>query len=164
MVIDPTLLIDMDQFAEYPNEEGYLLVYSYQLKHEMINVVKEYAKQHHLRIYCIGQNFTWCDKQIPASPFEFLGYIKNAKIVFTDTFHGTVLSIALKKDFWVFASHKVKVKKIIEQLGLEERNISEIKSGLAIVARPVDYASVYDTLAVLREESKAYLQQWITEK
>lgn len=164
MVIDPTLLLDMEQYAVYPDEEGYLLVYSYQLKPEMISVVKEYAKKHHLKIYCIGQNFTWCDKQIPASPFEFLGYIKNAKIVFTDTFHGTVLSIALKKDFWVFASHKVKVRKIIEQLGLMGRNISGVKSGKEIVDQPVDYESVYESLAILREESRAYLKKWVTDE
>ena len=163
MVIDPTLLIDMEKYAVYPEEKDYLLVYSYQLKPEMIKIVKEYATKHDLKIYCIGQNFTWCDKQIPASPFEFLGYIKKAKIVFTDTFHGTVLSIALKKDFWVFASHKVKVTKIIEQLGLMGRNISGVKSGEEIVDKPVDYNGVYKSLAVLREESRAYLKKWVTD-
>lgn len=163
MAIDPTLLLDMEQYAVYPDEECFLLVYSYHLRSEMISVVKEYAKKHHLKIYCIGQNFTWCDKQIPASPFEFLGYIKKAKIVFTDTFHGTVLSIALKKDFWVFASHKVKVTKIIEQFGLMSRNISSVKSGEEIIDQSVDYDRVYESLAVLRKESKAYLKKWVTD-
>lgn len=157
MVIDPTLLIDMEKYAIIPDESGYLLVYSYQLKPEMIKVVKEYAKLNNLKIYCIGQNFQWCDKQIPASPFEFLGYIKNAKIVFTDTFHGTVLSIALKKDFWVFASHKVKVKKIIEQLGLVGRNISSIESGKDVNDICIDYDKVYEKLGILRRKSIDYL-------
>ena len=161
MVIDPTLLIDMEKYAVYPNERGYLLVYSYQLKPEMIKVVKEYAEENGLKIYCIGQNFQWCDKQIPASPFEFLGYIKNARIVFTDTFHGTVLSIALKKDFWVFASHKIKVKKIIEQLGLTARNISSVKSGKQINDFHINYKEVYCELEKLRNNSREYLKKWI---
>ena len=162
MVIDPTLLIDMEKYAVYPEERDYLLVYSYQLKPEMIKVVKEYAAERKLKIYCIGQNFQWCDKQIPASPFEFLGYIKNAKIIFTDTFHGTVLSIALKKDFWVFASHKVKVMKIIEQLELTDRNISSMESGRDIQDFKINYSKIYRILGTLRDGSIDYIKKWVT--
>lgn len=54
------------KYAIYPDESDYLLVYSYQLKPEMIEVVRQYAKARDLKIYCIGQNFQWCDKQIPS--------------------------------------------------------------------------------------------------
>ncbi len=159
MVIDPTFLVDMNKYAILPNEKDYLLIYTYKFRQEMIKLVKEYAKLHNLKIYCVGQNFEWCDKRIPASPFEFLGYIKNARIVFTDTFHGTVLSIALKKPFYVFASHKVKVKKIIEQLDLDERNISGIDNCYDICKDRIDYNVVFKKLQILRNQSIEYLKE-----
>lgn len=37
-----------------------------------------------------------------AGPREFLGYVKNAKSVVTDSFHGTTFSLIFNKDFYAY--------------------------------------------------------------
>ena len=121
--IDPTLLVDLRELSKQRLVQGdYILCYTYSFKPETVAAVKALAAKYNKKIVVAGQSFDWADEVIPASPFEFLSLILNADFVVTDTFHGTVLSIALNKQF-VTSAYKEKVYRVVEQFDLLDRNI-----------------------------------------
>ncbi|MDO5349825.1 MAG: polysaccharide pyruvyl transferase family protein, partial [Lachnospiraceae bacterium] len=148
--LDPTLLVDLYQISKKNiNYSNYILCYTYTFKPETIQAVKELAAELDKKIIVVGQNFEWADEAIPANPFEFLGLLENADFVVTDTFHGTVLSIALNKQF-VTAAYKEKVFRIIEQFNLLDRNINGCSNIIDFFRREIDYSPINRKIMELR--------------
>ena len=63
-------------------------------------------------------------------PEEWLGYIKNAEYVVTNSFHGTVFSILFNKKFFSEVSAKVipstsRLKSLLRMFDLENRTIEQ---------------------------------------
>lgn len=156
--VDPTLLVNLHDIASYSiHRTNYILCYTYTFKPEMIKAVKELAENYNKKIIVVGQNFKWADEAIPASPFEFLGLIENADFIVTDTFHGTILSIAMNKQF-VTAAYKEKVFRIIEQFGLLDRNVEGCTSILKHYEKKINYVPVNEKIQEAREKSLSYLE------
>lgn len=155
--IDPTLLINLHKIAKNTyKRNNYILCYTYTFKEETIKAVKKLARRYMKKIIVVGQNFSWADETIPADPFEFLGLIENSDFIVTDTFHGTVLSIALNKQFAV-AAYKEKVFRIIEQFDLLSRNIDGCNDISHVYDKNIDYNKVNDQIRELRQQSMEYL-------
>ena len=101
------------------------------------------------------------DRQL-CGPQEFLGYLKNAEYVMTDSFHGTALSINFGKEFASFRGRKNsvftqkfnRIQNILDALGLENRVFDE---DCMPRLEPIDYEAVYQRLRVLVDVSKDYL-------
>ena len=106
------------------------------------------------------------EKMVPpdqlCGPREFLGYIKNASFVFTDSFHGTALAVNLNKPFsvfkgWVntsFAEKFVRITDLLDPLDLTDRVV--VQNEIPSLA-PIDYGEVERKLGIMREKSKKYL-------
>ena len=159
LCIDPTLLIDLHKIAKHTyKRDNYILCYTYTFKAETLAAVKKLAKDCKKKLIVVGQNFEWADETIPADPFEFLGLIEDADFVVTDTFHGTVLSIALNKQF-VTAAYKEKVFRIIEQFDLLDRNIDGCSSVISYYQREIDYSPINRKIDKLRQQSLEYIDE-----
>lgn len=64
-------------------------------------------------------------KVTTAGPLEFLSLIKHAKMVCTTSFHGTVFSIFLEKQFFVINGMKDnRISTLLENMMLTERSVS----------------------------------------
>ena len=98
----------------------------------------------------------WCDKQIMATPFEFLSFIKNAEMIVTETFHGTIFSILYNKNFVSFANNKSKLCDLLERFNLESRDASK-KNLISILKEKIDYAKVNKILEKERKKSIDWL-------
>ena len=60
-------------------------------------------------------------------PSEFLWYVKNAELVFTNSFHGTIFSILFEKPFYTHTAKRDMLSRVIyltEILGLESRRLA----------------------------------------
>ena len=57
-----------------------------------------YAKQEYVSTDAEGDGI----QQEQVGPLEFLRLIRDAEIVFTDSFHGSAFCLQFKKNFWVF--------------------------------------------------------------
>lgn len=71
-----------------------------------------------------GRNSEECRN---ASPLELIGWIKNADLVLTSSFHATAFSIILQKDFFCFdlkMGEDNRIKDLLFQFGLENRIIN----------------------------------------
>lgn len=161
--VDPTLLFDLTIYAKQTELKDYILCYTYSFKPYMIKAVKDLAKKIGKRIIVVGQQFDWADENIAASPFEFLGLIMNASFIVTDTFHGTTLSIALKKNFVAFA-YKTKVYKALELFNMLDRNVNACEDISQYYINTIDYQFIYEnSINPLKEISYSYLRQIIKE-
>lgn len=150
--IDPVLLYGFENeknawdSGKWENHSKYLLVYSYHShmdgKRETSAIIK-YARNNGLKIVSCGYYHPWCDENINASPCEFIEMFKHASCIVTDTFHGTVFSIVMKKNFVsIIRGNGYKLKDLLCKCHLENRIVNnfdqDINPGLM-----VDY-SYYD--------------------
>lgn len=162
--VDPTLILDLNDYLVETNMSDYILCYTYTFKDYMVESVKNLSKFTGKKIVVVGQNFDWADICIPATPFEFLGLLKGADYIITDTFHGTTLSIALKKDFVAFA-YKTKVYRALELFGMLDRNADGINDINTLFSNKINYEKIYnEKILPLKLESIAYLDRNIGEQ
>ena len=157
IVLDPTFLLDSyDKYIIYPNEKNYIAVYGYEFTNEQINEIKNYASCHNLKTISLGLYNSWCDKNVKIGAFEFLGYIKNASFVFTSTFHGTIFSLILEKQFITFSNNKQKIKYLLQQFEISENDFTN-KSIDNWSNKLLDYKKINKIKVKLKQQSIEYL-------
>ncbi len=146
MVLDPTFLIDFSKYEIPTDLTNFILVYSYAgKKREMIIKAKELSQKTGKKIISVGFYNSWCDMCVPASPFEFLGFMRHAGYIITDTFHGTAFSLIYKKPFISFL-HSHKVEFLLDSFGIKHNELFN------------DYAKIDDIMKKKEEVSKKYLE------
>lgn len=126
--LDPVLLYDFkNEIADndYKVDEDYLVVYSYNNRFSNkneISKIKKIAKEENLKIIAVEGYQSWADEYLAVNPFELFNVFKNAKYIFTDTFHGTIIAAKLHKKFVVFIrdSNKNKLGDLLKRLHIEE--------------------------------------------
>ena len=173
-VLDPTFLLDREEWAAFAEEDPNRrrkFVFCYFLGYENFiaayGTIRKVAKRLDADIVVLPNGLHTLAKGLGpedqlCGPRAFLGYIKNAAYVLTDSFHGTALSINFRKDFGVFRAranasfiHKfVRMQDILDALGLGGRTFSQ---GEIPPLEPVDYASAAPKLDALVRESKTFL-------
>ena len=163
--LDPVFSGDFDSyipsvFAKKP----YMLVYAYPNRiydPKEIVAIKAYAKKRGLDILCVGMQQRWNKKNISASAFELLAYVKNASCVVTDTFHGTVFSIKYNKQFVsiVRESNRNKLGDLLSQFDLQERCVSDVSTFEQAMNAPIDFASVNNIIERERNHTHDYLDR-----
>ena len=96
-------------------------------------------------------------------PNQFIFCIQNAKFVFTDSFHATVISILLHKDFVVFEkdnnrpTQNIRIKEFLTLAGLDERWEMPINQLTNIDIRKWNAAD--ERINVARQKSFDYLME-----
>lgn len=94
---------------------------------------------------------------------SWLEKLASSKYAFTNSFHGTVLSILLKRSFVTFPLSGVSAKMngrittLLTLLGLENRIYSPDKSIEEVLKQQIDWDLVEEKLNVFREESALFL-------
>lgn len=172
-VLDPTLLLDRREYEslEIENEDmkgkSYLL--SYFLTHDpaVVDYTNLIARRLGLRVIHYFADYP--DRVFDsdagcfafAGPGEFLGYVKNAAMVFTNSFHGTCFSIIYRKPFYTYTAKRAmlsRVKDTIARLGLEGRYFSDFRD-LAKVSMEIDYNECKKRLRKEQEKSLEFLKR-----
>ena len=98
-------------------------------------------------------------------PAEFIDLIKNAELIFTDSFHCTAFSIMYQKKFFTFnrfnsnskASTNTRLKSILLLLGLEDRLITDYKKCEETYLNEIDYKETNERLEKMRKSSLEYI-------
>ena len=164
VVLDPTLLLDKKDYpiSEPICKDRYVLVYGYSFTESERKVILEEAKKRNAKTISIGLLNSWCDENIAATVPEFLGYMRDAEYIFTGTFHGTIFSMIMEKNFICFARNNYKVLDLLEKLEMESRNGSKnIGSCGDLCKVDVDYIAFHERLRKLREDSFDFLNKAI---
>ena len=170
LVCDPVILYgykeEMQEFV--PEDKDYIILYSYENnlnKPEEVEAIRSYAKKHGLKVYATAYYHGWCDKNIQSTPNELLGWIKNAKMVVTDTFHGSVISIICDTPMVVkLRGNQNKLGFLMNEYGLSDRVIESFDQFEETAERPVDFEAVNRKVDERRAASMAFLTSALEEK
>lgn len=167
--LDPVLVADFSkQIVEKNDMRQYVVVYSYENRMQDLldeaEAIQTFAHNHGLKTVSIGNFQSWTDIKLEASPFELLGYIKNADYVVTDTFHGTIFSIILKKQFatLIRSSNQQKLRDLLGRFGLQNRQVICLEDMEAILTTPVCFEQ-YEAIRIAeRKRSLEYLESAVS--
>ena len=105
ITLDPTMLLPIEHYVQIsvtPHiKEDYLLFFSLHPNKSNIRYAERVAKSNGLKLISVGNKINGVNANYitSAGPREWLGLIKNAKHIITDSFHGTVFSLMLNNNF-----------------------------------------------------------------
>lgn len=110
VVLDPTLLLEADHYRTLQNKvhglpEKYVFCYFLNKEHQYRTRVEEYAREHGLEVVGVSENSDdsgWMKGLKNIGPQEFLWMIDHSHAVFTDSYHGTIFSLLMHKEFFTF--------------------------------------------------------------
>ena len=170
--LDPVLIYDyMNKCEEIPNikiKEKYIIVYAYsnRITKQESEYIKEYAKKNKLKVYAIGGAQKCADKFIDCSPFEVLAYFRNAEMIITDTFHGSIFSIINHKKFVTLVRKSVgtaygneeKLTDLLKRLNLKQRIMYDIEEIDKKLAEDIDYNETDEIIFCERKKTAQYLK------
>ena len=161
IVVDPTLLCTPKFFKNSINEtkeklKKYVIVYGTVFSNEEKKKILNYCKKQNLQSISIGYKNNWVDKNyIYATPEDFIGYLSQANSVFTHMFHGVMLSVKLRKQFW-YSVDPIRTNKLsyfIDHLDLSSRLLSKSEN----LNANFDYAKIENKLFDWIKLSREYL-------
>nr|WP_317282141.1 polysaccharide pyruvyl transferase family protein [uncultured Sellimonas sp.] len=163
--VDPVLVSDYDRYiVEKKDIKNYIILYSYESRNytpEEQEIIKKFADKNHKLLVTIGKRQKWIPTHINANPFEFLGYIKNADFILTDTFHGTVFSIKYNINFATIIreSNKQKLTDLLERFELQERSLKDLREINNYYLKVTDFQKANQIIREEKEKTNAYLER-----
>lgn len=176
-VADPTFLLDVDEWqrmAVYPNtRKSYILLFILSYSEPLIQYALKLGKESGLRLVVVNQLQPLCtdgsyDSVTDAGPREFLGYIANADMVMTDSFHGTVFSIIMgAKNFYTYISPSNKrgsrIIDLLDTFGLQNHLLSaELdRSYDELAQNGIDRSEELDTIRKIQADGRSFLESYI---
>lgn len=180
VVADPVLLMtdsDWLMAAREPENKGkYILCYLLGDSMEHRKAVKKIAKRLRLPIltfpHVLCNVVRKCDlffgdiRDYSSGPREFLGLIKNAEFVITDSFHACVFSMIFETPFMVFERNKIGEKEnmnsriydFLEEYHLERQLLTEKELTAMKEIPKIDFTYAHKHWKIRREESLGYLE------
>lgn len=133
-VPDPVFLLSAEKWrslAKLPKyKEPYAFFYQAEKSDSVYNTAKEIAASRNLPLITLSAN-QWAvnSKEChSSSPQEFLGWLINAKLVITSSFHALAFCIIFQKEFYAVSLNQgqdERLKNIVSLFGLEDRLIDD---------------------------------------
>lgn len=171
-VLDPTLLLGQtfwDDLVKPVKHSKYILIYQLHNNKKLEEVARIIAKHRKLKIIRVSAMFhqiTRCGKFVWRPEMEeFLGYIKNAEYMITDSFHGTAFAINFNVNFIEILPNDNTGNRnlsILSLTGLTDR-IYKDENDLSRLELPIDYKRVNEVIEKKRQESLSILSKMIEE-
>ena len=169
VVCDPTFLLDKDKWSQIAipkQKDKYVLLFLLGRNDELIEKAKELAAKENMQVINIAYTVSNVDGAINVScvsPEEWLGYIKNAECVFTNSFHGFALSLNFNKQFYVALSSGGRNSRIVDlakRYGVEDRILNE---NCAVGQSQINYDEVNKKIIDDRSKSIRFLGEILNE-
>lgn len=178
IVADPTLLLTQKEWEELlpvPEIEGkYIFNYAFYHNFEEVNeAIEHISKRTGMPVYILDHksySFYHLDKYgffkyEKTGPLAMLGLMKNASLVMTQSFHGTLFSALFHRKFWSYNTEEYyysdddRATAILHQFGLDERyvKIQDLRDA-PFLFDEIDYDSVDARIKLLRDHSLEYIR------
>lgn len=170
-VLDPTLLLEAEDYEKLVIENDemkgapYLLAYFLTHDPAVVDYTNMMAKKLGLRVIHYFADYP--GRIFPqnagcfafAGPGEFLGYMKNAACVFTNSFHGTCFSMIYRRPFYTYTAKRAmlsRVRDTVGRLGMEDRFFESFTDFRKVTER-IDYTQFERNLEKERNASIGFL-------
>lgn len=176
VLLDPTLLLNREDYEIIENKTivpngKYIFFYSPSFDADICKFVQSVAKKYNLKVITWSTK-TYCFKLIKRfgfslpdyeSPDVYLNLIKNAELVFTTSYHGTIFSTIYRKNFFTIKNGDMygnddRVSTLLGQLSMEDRLIEYKFDAEFNYMDSVDYRTYESTVNTLKQKSLEYLQ------
>jgi hypothetical protein len=160
VVLDPTLIVNRHIFAPFETEnvkEPVLVIYAFgRINIELQSNIRKFADERGLKVVSFGKKYDCSDIVVPNSPSYFISYLKNAKFIVTNTFHGCLFSVIFNKQFVVITDMKDKINDFLERIDLCDR-IVDAPQIVEVLNAFIDYGTINNELNLLKNKSIKYL-------
>lgn len=169
--IDPTFLLQQEEWdkvvIEPKKRKPYILMFSVLKPLSMIDYALNLGKEKGLDVLYL-ENYTFPKKKGlkyigPVNPAEFIGLIKNAEYVVTNSFHGMAFSIIYKKNFIVELntqnSRNYRCEDLLKKLGIKNNEL--IDGHISLEEINYNWNHVQEVVQSEREKSIMYLKSII---
>ena len=175
-VADPTFLMEpsfWQQLAVKPQKEGYILLFTLGRNDSLLSYGIKLSKESGLPLVSLRQvqpdapNSEYIAVK-DAGPKEFLGYISQADMVITDSFHCTVFSLIMgAKNFYTYIDPKncrgSRIVDLLETYNLKNHllDTSLLEEYNKLKARTVNHEEIFRIMSQERLRSQEFLNQYL---
>lgn len=180
IICDPTMLLTKEEWVEWlpvPEiKEKYIFNYAfYHNRPETNEALRKISEKVNMPVYVMDyKSYDYyklskygIKKFEMSGPLAFLGLMKNASLVMTQSFHGTLFSALFNKNFWSYdceGQHNPEDDRaiaILEQLGLRERyqmidDLPEMN-----ITESIDYKLVNKKIEDFRKKSFDFIDSFM---
>ncbi len=178
VVLDPTIMADQkiwDTFLAKPQDipDRYILIYRFGKMNYTTRLIKQVQKQMGIPAIELPLSIESYGKgtrlYYNAGPAQFVGLIRNAEIVLTDSFHASVFSIMNHTPFYTFLRQKKneknnmnsRMENLLDSVGLNERLIYPDCRSLSI--KDINFSEADRIIQNRRIESQNFLLRALKE-
>lgn len=178
-VPDPTFLLDVEEWkrlAVYPDINGkYILLFILQWSPVLVEYCKRLSAENGLLLVVLSQiqPQNTDGGYIPvtdAGPQEFIGYIANAEMVITDSFHCTVFSIITgANNFYTYiAPSNIRGSRITDLLDIFEIKghllPQSLSLGYAELAKcKIEHEQIKEKMFAIRQQGMTFINKYINQ-
>ena len=166
-VIDPVFLIEQEHYAnmsnlvsekkEVPNE--YIFVYMLDGNTPKRDFIKRVEEKYNLPVVCaydieqpeMSKRYLQLPEADISKPEDWLWYIRNSRLIITDSFHGACFSIIFNKEFLCIGNKLRGINRFYElfsklkirnRLIVDIENANEIEKVILALDKKIDYSRV----------------------
>ena len=166
--LDPILLMNEEEWSKIiinkTYKKPYVLLYMVESNSIAQEYVKEYAKKHNCQIIRYSFSIAKNKKGVKTKTFvnigEWLGLIKNAQMVMTNSYHGVSTSVALHTRFRVFGlknpQSQTRLESLLDDLDLQNLFVCSEEH---FEDKEIDWEKVDKKLDELRKPSLEYIKK-----
>lgn len=164
--VDPTLLLKKEQWdklAASVKNEPYIFLFTVLKPKNLVNYALDLARKTGMKVIYLNDSHKIKDPMMTymnsVTADKFVGLIKNAAYVCTNSFHGNAFSLIYHKNFVVETDTLIcennRSKELMLRLGLKNRILADSLS--PDIDADTDWEYVESVLSEEREKSKNYL-------
>lgn len=173
-VLDPTFLLRHEGYRPLvgprPYRKKYMFLYAVSLSDFVLQSARKLAVMLDLELVVCGvyvhtRYHTPPECICGVSPERMVTYIAHAEYVLASSFHGTALPVILSKPFLSICDQlerpNARISTLLEKTGLSNRIVDSsipIETMYSRLTMPVDWVAVQDRIAMLRQDSIAFLK------
>lgn len=167
VVCDRVFLVDKEEWGEYceiPENERYIFVYfigstiNFSVNKRIIEIEKGLG----VIVSSIGLSSLLYKGCVRPTVEQWLGYIKHADVILTNSFHGTAFSIIFEKTFYSFVRGgetlrmNTRLYDFLEKIGLANQRI-DLDDYRGVRNDSIDYTVPREKIKSFIRESKEFL-------
>ena len=173
IVVDPSLLLEpavyLEKSAPPQYDDDYIFLFSVKYDEAAIRAARNASRILGLpvRVMITGRKALYSESLYgfevapSSSPSDFLSLIKGARVVLSNSFHGTAFSIIFQKCFYVVQDMEgrtdTRLESLLEACGLSERVLSPHSVSIS------DDEPNYSAAAIIREQSVSHAKGYLEE-
>lgn len=182
---DPTFLMSSEEWEEIIPEkrltqEEYIFCYLLGDSDTPLRVIEEYASERKLKVIVVrnieaytSKPYNYGNTTVVEAPSveEFVNYIRNARLVCTDSFHATVFSLINKSDFITFYrtqssdknSRNSRIDNLLMNFGMKERICSNHGEFAMKADVRIDFAGIKQKMENMKRQGIEFLKEALSD-